>query len=1007
MAAEKNGAAPSMPANNSTGARMSNRRTIEAPAVFSARVAWLARIALGFAILTLAACHHDGEDSGGQSSSGGAAPTGLSYSNPVSAVAGTMMTALSPTVSGTVTSYSVTPALPAGLLLDTTSGVISGTPSAAAAGATYTVTATNASGSTTFGLSLTVNPAAPTALSYSSPVQLTVGVAAASLTPTVTGTVASYTVSPALPAGLSLDASGAISGTPTAAAAQANYTITAANVSGSVSFQLSLTVNAATAPITPQPASFTPDSTRSRIHAALLQGQIDLPTSLMYRAWAVFLDPQLPPQYDAAGEGTEDPGLFEEIQSVWSTLPAAAQAAIQPYLLRPTDPGSPFTTGSAAASPARRAAAVNHRQVADAGQIPQCQNWVWTFATLGFIKVWTCHTTDAEDQAVFAAVTGIFDRHWDVMTLDMGEPRRDDGHGGDDSVDVYVIDLGDCLKRSGTCTQIGPLGSPFAPYALCMPADAAAGAPGGQSAYMLLRKDRALKNDVPFEADVVHEFFHALQFAHVKNSTRIVHLDNGFTDFDQSWFVEASAKWAEWAYVPASTLTGVHPWYPAANDAGYSDSNYQPGMISLLLTAATQHPYASYIWPYFMQQESHGPEVVSDAWFGAEFADGPDKINESINTQFSFADNFGEFMVRNLNYLFPGDPLKTHFWDMDTQFPQDATHPIITDREQFPDILIAFPVQRRLPFEIPYLAANYVNVKVPAYSGVSHLLFSLDTDPNDITFESVGELMGATASDSTWKRFTANNTTLEFCLTDPTQNVDQLILMLGSPLFSLSSNAFVPPTVNGTLSITADNDCGEWSGSIKSVYKVLVHTETPDEQGTEITQSHEITTETWTIEGAQPDPNFPGYVQLKFNWIAADAVDDTYDLWANKSCGQSTRHTSISGHDSLTGTLTYDVMSGPNGGIMLGNPPSTTTPPDPTKTWTPAYDQVSCDGTEITDDSSPRTISNQLPFALTTLPGASLMTDPNDLTHFVGSNTYTVAPGITDTVSYDIRHRAK
>jgi hypothetical protein len=74
----------------------------------------------------------------------------------------------------------------------------------------------------------------------------TVNGAAPTLTPTVTGTVESFAVTPALPAGLSLNtSSGAITGTPTVAAAQSNYTIIATNVSGNASFALSLAVNAA------------------------------------------------------------------------------------------------------------------------------------------------------------------------------------------------------------------------------------------------------------------------------------------------------------------------------------------------------------------------------------------------------------------------------------------------------------------------------------------------------------------------------------------------------------------------------------------------------------------------------------------------------------------------------------------------------------------------------------------------------------------------------------------
>jgi hypothetical protein len=69
---------------------------------------------------------------------------------------GTAITPLSPKVTGTVASYSVGPALPAGLSLSTTSGTISGTPTATAAQATYTIKATNATGSTTFAWVLTV-----------------------------------------------------------------------------------------------------------------------------------------------------------------------------------------------------------------------------------------------------------------------------------------------------------------------------------------------------------------------------------------------------------------------------------------------------------------------------------------------------------------------------------------------------------------------------------------------------------------------------------------------------------------------------------------------------------------------------------------------------------------------------------------------------------------------------------------------------------------------------------
>src|SRR5882757_1451311 len=61
-----------------------------------------------------------------------------------------------PTVSGTVTGYSVSPALPAGLTLDPTSGVISGTPLAASSETIYIVTASNGAGAAKAVLTLAV-----------------------------------------------------------------------------------------------------------------------------------------------------------------------------------------------------------------------------------------------------------------------------------------------------------------------------------------------------------------------------------------------------------------------------------------------------------------------------------------------------------------------------------------------------------------------------------------------------------------------------------------------------------------------------------------------------------------------------------------------------------------------------------------------------------------------------------------------------------------------------------
>ncbi|MBC7605712.1 MAG: putative Ig domain-containing protein, partial [Burkholderiales bacterium] len=174
------------------------------------------------------------------------APASLSYNSPNVFSRNTAISNLNPTVSGgVVLSYSVSPSLPSGLLFNTISGVISGTPTVISATATYTVKAVNSGGSISFDLIITVNDLAPSALSYLSPNVFTNNTTIVAITPTVFGgTVLNYSVFPALPDGLALDpATGIISGTPSTISLATSYTIAATNSGGSTSFDLVIVVN--------------------------------------------------------------------------------------------------------------------------------------------------------------------------------------------------------------------------------------------------------------------------------------------------------------------------------------------------------------------------------------------------------------------------------------------------------------------------------------------------------------------------------------------------------------------------------------------------------------------------------------------------------------------------------------------------------------------------------------------------------------------------------------------
>src|SRR3982075_426607 len=91
-------------------------------------------------------------------------PSGLSYVNPVSATVGVALAPLSPSITGIVDHYAVSPTLPPGMVINSTSGILSGTPSEARNLAPYTITANSVAGNTRFILLLTVTPAPPRAL---------------------------------------------------------------------------------------------------------------------------------------------------------------------------------------------------------------------------------------------------------------------------------------------------------------------------------------------------------------------------------------------------------------------------------------------------------------------------------------------------------------------------------------------------------------------------------------------------------------------------------------------------------------------------------------------------------------------------------------------------------------------------------------------------------------------------------------------------------------------------
>ncbi|RYD60635.1 MAG: hypothetical protein EOP83_18950, partial [Verrucomicrobiaceae bacterium] len=138
----------------------------------------------------------------------------------------------------TPTSYAAT-GLPAGLSVNTTTGLISGTPTAAGT-TNVTITVTNNGGTDSKTLAITVAQAAPSITSVLT-ANGTVG-AAFSYQIAATNTPTSFGAAP-LPTGLTVSAAGLISGTPaTGTNGTHNVTITATNAGGTDTETLVITV---------------------------------------------------------------------------------------------------------------------------------------------------------------------------------------------------------------------------------------------------------------------------------------------------------------------------------------------------------------------------------------------------------------------------------------------------------------------------------------------------------------------------------------------------------------------------------------------------------------------------------------------------------------------------------------------------------------------------------------------------------------------------------------------
>ena len=319
-------------------------------------------------------------------------------------------------------------------------------------------------------------------------------------------------------------ASGTFGSTVAGPTTSFGYTVTAIDAAGNG------TTMPATAPDGPYQVTVDPLPTSQNLIAqALADGTIDYPTSLEYRTWALFDDPQLPDAYFGTGSSGEDEMLAVEVRDSMATLPPDAQAVIAPYFARPDSASSPFGP-----EPAPSALHSVHASDLEGPLDARCQT-SWESDPGAHFKVSSCGIDDITRQNVLAAAEAVYGPETGDMGTEVSDGPSAD-NGGDGLIDIYILDTLSCRMRGDVCVKV-----PGGDLAVTPPTLPCSSSPSQCAAYITISTSAA--KAASMAGTIAHEFFHVLQWA--RNGDAMFWKDGG-GNFHEHWFTEASAEWAAW-----------------------------------------------------------------------------------------------------------------------------------------------------------------------------------------------------------------------------------------------------------------------------------------------------------------------------------------------------------------------------------------------------------------------------------------------------------------------------
>jgi hypothetical protein len=710
------------------------------------------------------------------------------------------------------------------------------------------------------------------------------------------------------------------------------------------------------------------------IAEALDAGTIDYPTSLQYRAYALFGDSRLPPEYDGKLRFGEDQGLFLEASRVWGTLTDEERVGLEPFMLRPTEDGSIYSPKRAAAVHSRAALAWQGSAGASAApgsledsvcpEVPETglADWRWTAAENSNFVVWSCgggDLTQDPDLSLRETVAAVAEDVWSAMTKEAGKPRPDDFKVGplpQDRIDVYVVKGAQCKQRQKTCAQIETDERGMRPIAAAIPAqpcDRTVNGAETSSAFILVDRD-SVNTSGHFRYAFAHEFFHVLEDAKNLEAQGGSCFDvfSGKTRALTSWLTEASAEWASWAFFPDDDRDWRSRMFLAFQ------RNREPHRDSLL-SVEGQRPYEAFIYPFFVQQEAGGDRsAFLEVWDGSASARTPNDLNDLLDQNLSFADHFRDFAVQNFNTTLELPASEPHYQTQDTAIPTGVE----------PNLLPDFPVNVpgdpfTLPIALQPLAAQYQHFKLA--NTVRYLLIDAGAASDTLDADALANIRGQ------WQRRKGTAGVLEFCREKAEDDVGELVLVV-------SNHARRPEgMVHGAFKVDARASCpAAWRGSITALLTYDEDRIITTDFDSSTYSRHEKERQSWTITTSSP----AGPVDILDARWSGSYEGRTVGTYASATCHQQLDTDTSSGDSTAGQALSAGAV--PNG-VILGGPGSIA----PVIAVVEEQHHETCEG--IVSDSSQNVQRNPMPLELLLSSGdfnpmKATKEDPN---HFIGTLT--------------------